>query len=88
MKTVPKVEDPLLQKFHYDQAQRMLLSSFTAGLGGNSGQQVRFKMPSTVDQALQIAITVFEVEKKKKRDLAFFSTSKMQGKSRRNFGQP
>jgi hypothetical protein len=88
MKTVPKVEDPSLQKFHYDQAQRMLLSSFTAGLGGNSGQQVRFKMPPTVDQALQIAITVFEAEAQEERDLAFFSASETQGKSRRNFGQP
>jgi hypothetical protein len=88
MKTVPKVEDPLLQKFHYDQAQRMLLSSFTAGLGGNSGQQVRFKMPTTVEQALQIAITVFEAEAQEKRDLAFFSNSETHGKCRRNFGQP
>jgi len=39
MKTVPKVEDPLLQKFHYDQAQQMLLSTFIAGLSGNTGQQ-------------------------------------------------
>ena len=66
MKTVPKVDDPLLQKFHYDQAQRTLLSSFTAGLGGNAGQKVRFKMPATVDQALQIAISVFESEVQKK----------------------
>jgi len=38
MKTVLKVEDPLLQKFHYDQAQRMLLSTFIAGLFGNPGR--------------------------------------------------
>jgi len=72
MKTVPKVEDPLLQKFHYDQAQQMLLSTFIAGLSGNPGHQVRFQMPSTVDLALQIAITVFEAEAQEKRNLAFF----------------
>ena len=88
MKTVPKVDDPLLQKFHYDQTQRMLLAPFTAGLGGNAGQQIRFKMPATVQQALQIAITVFEAEAQEKRDLAFFSNSETHGKSRRNFGQP
>jgi len=88
MKTVPKVDDPFLKKFHYDQAQRMLLSSFTAGLGGNTGQQVRFKMPAIVDQALQIAIIVFEAEAQEKRDLAFLSSSETHGKSRRNFGQP
>jgi hypothetical protein len=42
VKTVPKVEDPLLQKFHYDQAVRVLLSTFIAGLSGNPGRQVRF----------------------------------------------
>jgi len=38
LKKVPKVEDPLLQKFHYDQAQRMLLSPSIAGLSGNPGR--------------------------------------------------
>jgi hypothetical protein len=42
MKTVPKVEDPALQKFHYDQAERMLLYTSIAGLSGNPGKQVRF----------------------------------------------
>jgi hypothetical protein len=59
MKTVPKLEDRLLQKFHYDQVQRMLLSSFTAGLPGNSRQQVRLKLSATLDQALQITIPEF-----------------------------
>jgi len=71
MKTVPKVEDPLLQKFHYE-AQRMLLSTFIAGLSGDPGRQVRFQMPATVDLGLQTAITVFEAEAQEKRNLAFF----------------
>jgi hypothetical protein len=88
MKTVPKVEEPLLQKFHYDQAQRMLLSTFIAGLSGNSGRQVRYQMPATVDQALQIAVTVYEAEAEEKGNLAFFSNSENQSKRRSNFGQP
>ena len=72
MKTVPKVEDTLLQKFHYDQAERMLLSTFIAGLYGNPGRQVRFQMPATVEMALHIAITVFEAEVQEKTSLAFF----------------
>jgi hypothetical protein len=88
MKTVPKVEDPVLQKFHYDQAQRMLLSTFIAGLAGNPGQQVRFQMPPTVDQALQIAITVFEAEAQEKRNVAFFSNSETRKKNKGDFGQP
>jgi hypothetical protein len=62
MKRVPKLEDRLLKKCHYDQAQRMLLSTFIAGQSGNTGQQVRFQMPVIVDQALQIAITAVGVE--------------------------
>jgi hypothetical protein len=50
----------------------MLLSTFIAGLSGNPGQQVRYQIPVTVDQALQIAITVFEAEAEEKRNLAFF----------------
>jgi len=80
MKTVPKVEDLLLQKFHYDQAQRVLLSTFIAGLSGNPGRQVRFQKPATVDLALQIVITVFEAETQEKRNLAFFQSLKPQEK--------
>jgi hypothetical protein len=88
MNTVPKVEDPVLQKFHYDQAQRMLLSTFIAGLVGNPGQMCRFQMPATVDLALQIATTVFEAEAQEKRNSAFFSNSETHRKGRGNFGQP
>jgi hypothetical protein len=77
MKRVPKVENPVLQKFHYDQAQRMLLSTFIAGVSGNPGQQLRFQMPATVEEALQIAVTVFEAEAQEKRNLAFFRILKL-----------
>ena len=88
MKTVPKVEDPLHQKFHYDQTQRMLLSTFIAGLGGNPWQQLRFQMPATVDQAIQIAIRVSEAQAQEKRNLAFFSNYETQRKGGGNSGQP
>jgi len=88
MKTVPTVEDLLLQKFHYDQAERMLLLTFIAGLSGNPGCQVRFQMPVTAELALQIAIMVFEAEAQEKRNLAFFSNSETPRKDRGNFGQP
>jgi hypothetical protein len=65
-KTVPKVEDPNLQKFHYDQAERMMLAAFISGLQGNPGQQVRFRMPRSMEEALQIAVTVHEAEAREK----------------------
>jgi hypothetical protein len=71
MKTLPKVEDLMLQKFHYDQDQQILLLTIVAGLTGNPGKQVRFHMLMTADQALGIANIVFESEKQEKRNLTF-----------------
>jgi hypothetical protein len=72
MKRFPKIEDPALQKFYYDQAKRTILSTFIAGSSGNPGKQLRFQMPATVEHALQIAVTVFEAEAQEKRNLALF----------------
>jgi hypothetical protein len=37
-KTVPKVDNPEKQKWHYEQAERMLLASFISGLHGEAGR--------------------------------------------------
>jgi len=66
----------------------MLLSTFIAGLYGNPGQQIRFQMAATLDQALHIPIRVFEAETQEKRRLAFFSHSETHWKGIGNFGQP
>jgi hypothetical protein len=50
----------------------MILSTFISGLIGNPGQQVRFRMPKSVDEAVQIAVTVYEAEKQERRNQAFF----------------
>jgi hypothetical protein len=71
LKTVPRVDDPQLQKFHYDQADR-ILSTFTSGLTGNPGQQVRYRMPKSVEEAVQIAVTVYDADKQERRNQAFF----------------
>jgi len=57
---VSKVDNPQLQKFHCNQAERMLLSSFIAGLVRNPGQQVQFCVSQTFREAVQIAVTVHE----------------------------
>ena len=44
-RTVPHVENPALQKLYYEQAERMLLASFTAGLMGTAGRQLRSASP-------------------------------------------
>jgi hypothetical protein len=62
LKTVQKVDDPELQKFQFQQVERMSFSTFFAELIGNAGQRVRFKLSQTLDEALRIAVTVFEAE--------------------------
>ena len=37
-KTVPQVEDPVIQKLHYEQAERMQLATFTSGLLSAAGR--------------------------------------------------
>jgi hypothetical protein len=88
MKAVLEVEESLLQKFHYDQAQRMFLSTFIDGHSGNPGRQVRFQMSVSVGEAYQIVITEFEAEAWENRNLAFFSNSESHRKGRANFVQP
>jgi hypothetical protein len=49
-KIVMKVDDPALQHCHYEQAQMMLPAAFITGLIGNP-EQVRFRMPQTLEDA-------------------------------------
>jgi hypothetical protein len=75
LKMVPKVDDPELQEFHFQLAERMLLSTLIAGLIGNAGQQVRFKLPQTLEVALPVAVTEFEAEAQEKRNETFYVNS-------------
>lgn len=92
LKTVPTVENPELRKFHLQQAERMLLSTFIAGLTGNAGQQVRFKLPQTLEEALRIAVVVFEAEAQEKRNEIFYASSENHNRnvatSSGKFGHP
>ena len=64
-KTVCKVNDPVAQRIHYENADRMLLASFVAGFPGIPGRQCRFSKPQDLDQALKIALSVEEAKSKK-----------------------
>jgi len=70
-RTVPCNIDPLLQKAYDQQAEQMLLSAFTKGLGGTNGRQVRFSSPETSEEALRIAVAVSQAEIQETRDGAF-----------------
>ena len=67
-----KVDDPVSQRIHQENADRMLLSSFLAGLGG-IGKQVRYASPRDIEQALSISITVLEAENQEKFNETFYT---------------
>jgi hypothetical protein len=62
LQTIPHTDDPAAQRIYSEQAERLLLASFTAGLTGTPGLQVRYHMPTTLEEAIQIAITVGQAE--------------------------
>jgi len=59
-KIVCKVEDPVAQRIHNGNSERMLLASFVTGLVGHPGTQCHYANPQSMDQALKIALTVQE----------------------------
>jgi len=65
-KIVCKVDDPVVQRIHYENADRMLLASFVAGLTGIPGRQVSFSNPESLDQCLKTVLSVKEAEKQEK----------------------
>jgi hypothetical protein len=73
-KIVCKVGDPQAQRIHQEHADRMLLASFVAGLAGPAGRQVRYSNPRTLEQALQIALSVQEAERQERLSESFYAT--------------
>ena len=61
-RTVRQVADPEQQRIINEEAERRMLAAYINGLAGNVGTQVRYRMPATLTEALQIASTVTEVE--------------------------
>jgi len=72
-KVMGKSDDPRIQRVHRENADRMLLASFIAGLIGNSGRQVRFANPQDMEHALRIAITVQEAERQERFNESFYT---------------
>lgn len=61
-KTIRQVADAEQQKIINEEAERRMLAAYTNGLFGTVGQQVRYRMPSTMAEAIQLAVTVASVE--------------------------
>ena len=67
-KTVRTMSDEVTQKIINEEAERRLVAAYINGLGGMVGQQVRFRMPNTLDEAVQVAITISNAERTKTPD--------------------
>jgi hypothetical protein len=62
-KTIRRVQDEETQRVIKEEAERRLLAAYIHGLKGVVGQQVQFQMPSTMEQAVRLAVTVENVER-------------------------
>jgi len=67
------VKDPVAQRIHNENSERMLLASFVTGLTGNAGTQCRYANPRSMDQALKIALSVQEAERQEKIGESFYA---------------
>jgi GTP cyclohydrolase II len=68
-----KVDDPVAQRIHRENADRMLLGSFIARLRGEPRKQVRYANPQNIEHALSIALTVQEAENQEKFNETFYT---------------
>jgi hypothetical protein len=55
---VRHVEDEATQRIINGEAERRLVAAYINWLAGIVGQQVRFRMPHTLEEAVQVAVTV------------------------------
>jgi len=69
-----KDSDPVAQRIHRENAERMLLASVVAGLSGEVGRQVKFQNPQDLRQALTTALAVREAIKQEKFAETFYTT--------------
>jgi hypothetical protein len=62
-KTVRHVEDEATQRVVNEEAERHLVATYINGLTGIVGQHVRFRMPQSLEEAVQVAVTVNNAER-------------------------
>ena len=60
--------DEATQRVINEEAERRLVAAYINGLAGVVGQQVRFRMPHTLEEAMQVAVTVSNAERVKSSD--------------------
>jgi len=72
-KILCKTNDPVAQRMHRENAERMLLISFVSGLSGTPRVQVRYASVKSLPEALRIAIAVPEAKTKERFNESFYT---------------
>jgi hypothetical protein len=62
-RTIRRVQDEEKQRIINEEVERRLLAAYIHGLKVVIGQQVQFQMPSTMEQAVRLAVTIENVER-------------------------
>jgi hypothetical protein len=62
-KAVRHVDDEATQRIINEEAERRLVAAYINGSMGIVGQEVRFRMPQTLDEAVKVAVTVNNAER-------------------------
>jgi hypothetical protein len=72
-RVIRRDNDPAAQLIHKENAERMLLASFVAGLEGQVGMLTKVQNPQNLDQALNIALTAREAVRQEKVTETFYT---------------
>lgn len=73
-KIIPQPDDPVKQEMYNERAEEALLAAFTSGLTGTPGRQVRFSLPTCMEDAIRIAVTVHQAEEQERRNNSYLET--------------
>jgi ABC-type sugar transport system ATPase subunit len=72
-KIVCQVADPVAQRAHQENAERMLLASFVAGLTGEPRKQTSYAELQDMDHAIRVELTVEEAQKQERFNNSFYT---------------
>jgi hypothetical protein len=75
-KITPKSDDPAVLKACSNQKDRLVLAVFTNGLGGNPGKHARYNLPTSIEDAIRVAVTVEQAEACHPKSDAFYLEEK------------
>jgi len=74
-RVMSKVNNPIAQQIHRENADRMCLASFVGGLSGVVDREVRYAHPKNFREAVNLALALDEAVKQERRNQTFYTRS-------------